>query len=195
MKFKGLVFDLDGTLVDSKLDFDQLRNDLGLSPQEPILEAVQEWPLEKQRWAHQIIDNHELAGAQCSVIYPGVAELLQTLAKKQVPSAVFTRNSRRATEITLDKHNLRFSHVITRNDAPAKPDPTGLLQIAKHFQLVPRDILYVGDYLYDLKAGLAAQIPTALYLSQTPVDFDTNGAHFIFSDYHQLIQFLHHEMA
>ncbi len=192
MKFKGFVFDLDGTLVDSKLDFDRLRLDLGLSEQAPILEAVEAWSPEKQRWAHQIIDEHELAGAAASLVYPGVREFLQSLSDRKIPSAVFTRNSRRATEITLTKHDLQFPHVITRNDAPAKPNPTGLLQIAKHFQLAPAEILYVGDYVYDLKAGLAAQIPTALYLSQSPVDFDTSGAHFIFSDYLELTTYLQH---
>jgi phosphoglycolate phosphatase-like HAD superfamily hydrolase len=39
-RHKGVIFDLDGTLADSRLDFARLRADLGLPPPTPILEAL-----------------------------------------------------------------------------------------------------------------------------------------------------------
>ncbi len=186
MVFKGFIFDLDGTLVDSQLNFKKLREDLGIAPAIPILEETSSWPEDKKLWAHQIIDDHELTGAENSVLYPGVAEFLDLLGQTQIPAGVFTRNSRRSTEITLQKHHLHFQQVITRDDAPPKPDPRGLLKIAQHFQLESSEILYVGDYLYDLKAGLAARIPTALFSPQSEFDFDINGALFTFNNYIEL---------
>lgn len=190
MLFKGFIFDLDGTLVDSKLNFEKLRFELDIKPNAPILEEIQTWSIEKQQWAHSIINAHELSGAEISELYPGVRDFLQLLTVAQIPSAIFTRNSKMATELTLNKHSLIFKEVITRNDAPPKPHPAGLLQIAKNFRLANHEILYVGDYLYDLKAGLAAQMPTALYIPKACADFETAGAHFIFSDFNELYQYV-----
>jgi phosphoglycolate phosphatase-like HAD superfamily hydrolase len=91
------------------------------------------------------------------------------------------------TEMTLLKHGLQFSIVMTRDDAPAKPDPTALHSITKKWGLKNHEVLFVGDYLYDLQAGLAAQVPTALFLSNPP-DFDTKGATFCFSSFTELEQ-------
>ncbi len=186
MIFKGFIFDLDGTLVDSKLNFENIRTDLELPTDAPILEEIARWPSEKKKWAQAILDKHEVAGAEDSVIYPGVAEFLKELKKQNRPHAIFTRNSRIATERTLQKHKMDFSLVITRDDAPAKPSPEGLLQIINSFQIPKQETLYIGDYLYDLQAGRAAQIPTAIYLSTLPLDFDITGAHFTFEDFFQL---------
>jgi len=43
--------------------------------------------------------------------------------------------------------------VLTRECAPAKPDPTALLMIAEQWQIAPTQCLYVGDYIYDQLAA------------------------------------------
>lgn len=185
MGFKAFVFDLDGTLIDSQLNFENLRAELGLEPGSPILEALAEWPPEKQAWAHQIVDQHEMNGVVLSQLYPGVNEFLKLLAERNIPAALFTRNSRKATQAAIERHKFQFAAVITRDDAPPKPNPAGLLQIAQQFGLSPSEILFIGDYLFDLKAGSAAQMPTAIFAS-SPVDFDIEGAHFLFQTFLEL---------
>ncbi len=71
----------------------------------------------------------------------------------------------------------------------AKPDPEGLLKIQSHWNYDIQQILYVGDYKYDLWAGLAAEMPTALYLSNA-ADFDTSGSHFNFKHFDELKTFV-----
>ncbi len=185
MSFKGFIFDLDGTLIDSHLDFHRISEDLGIAYGLPLLEEILKWPEDKRIWAHSILDRHEFNGADGSIPYPGVLDFLSLLAHHKLPSAVFTRNSRKAAEHALKKHAFQFQIVITRDDAPAKPDPTGLLSIAKHMGLSPSEILYVGDYIFDLKAGQAAGMATALFAS-TPFDFPTEGAHFLFQSFEEL---------
>ena len=58
---------------------------------------------------------------------------------------------------------MNFDQVVTRSCAPAKPDPTGLLKIVENWNLSVTDVLYVGDFLFDIEVGKNAGIKTALY--------------------------------
>jgi len=164
MQLRGMIFDLDGTLVDSQLDFPAIRRDLGLPAGHAILEALTEVPEGPAKDVmRRKLREHELRGAACATLFPGVAAMLAYLDERGVPSAVLTRNSRESTNIVLERLELRFSHVLAREDAPPKPDPGGLLHIAREWDLPPACIGFCGDYLFDLQAGRAAGMLTLLY--------------------------------
>ncbi len=67
-----------------------------------------------------------------------------------------------AVDRVLSRCGLSFDPVMAREDAPYKPSPVGLWQICEAWQLAPADVLMVGDYLYDVQAGLGAGTRTAL---------------------------------
>ena len=91
----GVIFDLDGTLVDSRLNFDAMRRDLKFSPEAAILETIAAIGDEaERRRLEDIIHAHEIAGADCAVPFSGAHELLLILAKSNIRVAIFTRNSR-----------------------------------------------------------------------------------------------------
>lgn len=166
---KGVIFDLDGTVVDSRLDFVAIREDLGLRPGEPILEAIEKVTESVERARLQaVLDRHELNGAQGAELMPGVAELLHDLQAQGLRTAVFTRNSKRAALCTIERLRLKFDLVIAREDAPPKPDPAGLEVIRRMWKERPTELVYVGDYAYDLEAGRRAGIPTVLYAPTVP---------------------------
>ncbi|MFN9068390.1 MAG: HAD family hydrolase, partial [Bdellovibrionales bacterium] len=143
------------------------------------------WPHPEKQKAIETIHRFELEGAMNSTLIPGVEEFLIELKSKKIPVALFTRNSREIATITSLQHGLNFDLIITRDEAPPKPKPDGLKKIARYFGVPTTDMLFIGDYLYDLQAGLASQTPTALYLNSTP-DFDTEGCAFTFSSYFYL---------
>lgn len=160
----GIVFDLDGTLLDTGLDFPAMRRDLGLPAGVPILEALAGLApgahFDRQ-WA--IVREHELAGARRAVVYDGVLEFLAALHRRNISQAILTRNSRESATLALAQLDWEFSQVLTREDAPPKPDPSGLLEICRRWQLAPEHVAFCGDYLFDLEAGRRAGMTTILY--------------------------------
>ncbi len=161
---RGVIFDLDGTLVDSRLDFEAIRRDMGLPAGVPILEAVAQTESAAERERLQaILHRHELVGAEQATLFEGVPEFLQWLAANGLRRAVLTRNSRASTGIVLARLGLQFELILTREDAPPKPDPAGLLHISQAWNIPPAELLFCGDYVFDLEAGSRAGMVTALF--------------------------------
>ena len=78
--------------------------------------------------------------------------------------AIVTRNSRRAAEATLARHNLSFPAVVTREDEPHKPHPFPVRHAAGLLGLDAADCVMVGDGEHDVRSGAAAGAAT-LWLS------------------------------
>ncbi len=165
MAVRGVIFDMDGTLVDSMLDFEAMRSDMGLPSGQPILEALANMPAgeEKDR-SLAVLREHELRGASRATLMPGVEAALADLSQRKIQQGIRTRNSREATDMVVAGLELSFSMVLTREDAPVKPDPQGLLDISQEWNLPPGEILFVGDYLFDMQAGRRAGMQSVLYM-------------------------------
>jgi len=169
-RIAGLIFDLDGTLVDSALDFDAMRAEMGLPPKQPILESLDRMSDAEALRCREILARHEWAGAERAVLMPGAAEFLSLLEPLGLHRALLTRNSRAIVERTLTRLGLEFEYIVAREDAPAKPDPTAIEQICATWQLAPPQVAIVGDYRFDLEAGRRAGIRTVLYTAGRPLD-------------------------
>src|SRR4051812_20521573 len=103
---RGVIFDLDGTLADSRLDFVAMRHEMELPPDVPILEALTRLDPQHADRCRAILHRHELAGAERAVLLPGAAELVHGLHSRGIHQAIATRNSRFITEATLAKLGL-----------------------------------------------------------------------------------------
>jgi len=163
MPIRAAIFDLDGTLVDSGLDFDLMRAEMGLARGLPLLEAIAAVEAEIAARCHAILLEHERRGAQRATLYPGVAPFIDELAARGWRRAVFTRNSRDLTLHTLARVGLEFDAVLSRDDAPVKPDPAALLQICEAWRVPPSECVVIGDHRFDIEAGRRAGMHTVLY--------------------------------
>ncbi|HJT35227.1 MAG TPA: HAD family phosphatase [Pirellulales bacterium] len=138
MPIRGLIFDLDGTLVDSGLDFEQMRCEMGLAPGSPLLESLASLSDAEAQRCRQILARHERAGAERAVLMPGVAEFLAEVTARGIRCAVFTRNGREIARLTLDRLALNVETIVAREDAPIKPNPTGTWQSASRGACSPQ---------------------------------------------------------
>lgn len=159
---RGLIFDLDNTLADSRLDFDAMRREMELPPELPILEALVTLPPVQAARCQQILHRHELAGAQRATLLPGVAELFQVLESRGLRRAIATRNSRSVATATLARLGISAEIVLTRDCGPVKPDPWAVLHVCETWNTAPRHTVVVGDYRFDIECGRAAGSRTVL---------------------------------
>lgn len=183
----GVIFDLDGTLVSSELDFSLIKAQIGCPDNEDLLDFIAQLPSPYMREeAMNIVHQHELLDAQHATLLPGVSEAIALLNERSIPMAIVTRNFDKAAALKLKNNPLPISTVLTRSDAPAKPDPSALNAIATLWNISADNLLYVGDYLYDIQAAHNANMRACLYApNETPPYADQ--ADYVLHDFYDLV--------
>jgi HAD superfamily hydrolase (TIGR01549 family) len=162
-KYKAAIFDLDGTLADTRLDFIKMREDLGFPSGVSILEHLETLGPELQESANNIILEHEMKGAIDSTLTKGAFELLSHLKSLNIPMAIQTRNCDEVTFKIIEKLSIPIDLVLTRENSAPKPLPDGVYEIAKEWNISPNQILYVGDSHYDKETSENANTGFALF--------------------------------
>lgn len=164
VNLKAVICDLDGTLVHSVLDFRRMREAIGVPETLGILEYIDQIgdPLARAS-AHAKLHEFEKAGAAEASWIPGVPRFLECLKTLDLPLGIVTRNSRATAQATLDRFGIEVDLLVAREDARPKPSPDGLLRCLKRWSVRPDQTIFIGDYLYDIQAGNAAEVPTVLY--------------------------------
>ena len=161
-----VIFYMDGTLTEERLDFagDSLeRGDWGAGGGRGFWSIFRGWVWMRVTRATTIFaDRHETTAAESCVLHAGVEGMLEELRGGGVRTALLTRNSRACAEVVLRRHGLGFEYVATREQTPHKPHADSILNICRHFGILPEQTLMVGDYLYDVQAAANAGVESAL---------------------------------
>jgi len=186
-ELQAVIFDLDGTLVDSRLDFAAMRRELTAPESLGLLEYVETLASEREKQvAMDVIHRHEMAGAEAATWMPGAEALLHELHGQGLPLAIVTRNSRRAAQLTMQRLAMPAVLLKAREDAAPKPDPEALLMVAAEFRLAPQYCAYVGDFRYDLEAAERAGMLPVLYVGDAPVASEHRDHPWVLRDFSDL---------
>jgi phosphoglycolate phosphatase len=162
-EISGFIFDLDGTLVDSGLDFHAMRSEMSLPENCSILEEISRMDAARANRCRRILERHELDGAKRAIRIPGALDFIRSLDSQGIKRALVTRNSRSMAELTLSHCGLQFDLLITREDGPAKPDPWAVNRICETWKLNPARVALIGDFRFDIEAGNAAGVQTIFF--------------------------------
>jgi len=164
MKKRGVIFDLDGTVVENNYDWQRIREEIGAGETSILsyLESLEEPERSRKR---VILERHEAAQTEVSVLRRGIRDLLGVLLASGVALALVTNNSRKNTDFLLKKFGLDFDCVITRESGLWKPSGAPFREVLNRLGLEPDGCCVIGDTRFDVLAGLDAGIAAIFLLS------------------------------
>lgn len=191
MSIKAVIFDLDGTLTQPYLDFDVIRDEMGLSKDSgPIWEAMEKMSDSRRRKAEILLHLHEQRAVVESRLNPGAKETLESLGRMGIGIGILTRNTKENALAVGEKHGLKFDAVVGREDGPVKPDAFGVLDLCRYFGVEPQETLLVGDYLFDLLCARAAGAVAVLLANHAKADEFVKYADFTIEKLDQILQII-----
>lgn len=179
---KLVIFDLDGTLLNTIADLAQSTNHalhaLGYPTHEAsaypfmvgnginklferALPEGQKTPENMLRVRAEFIPYYNLHNADMSRPYPGIPELLEQLQARRILVAVASNKYQEATTKLIAHYfpGIRFASVLgQREGVPVKPDPAIVHDILQQAPVAPRDVLYVGDSGVDMQTARNAGV-------------------------------------
>jgi HAD superfamily hydrolase (TIGR01509 family) len=191
MAIKAVIFDLDGTITEPFLDFEAIRQEIGLTPEAgTLLEAMDKMTPQERRRAMDIVERHEHRAVEESTLNAGARPMLDKLRASGIKIGILTRNKRSNAIAIARKHDLEFDAIFDREDGPVKPDAFGIFKLCKIFDAAPAESLVVGDYLYDVLAAKAAGAVAVLLKNHPKADDFVKHADFAIAkleEIHQII--------
>lgn len=154
-QFKGLIFDMDGTITVPSINFDRVREELGILSGD-IVEVIASWPEKKAEEAWAIIERYEEEVLSHTKFQDGAREGLLKFKTHGIRLGLLTRNSGKSADAVLERLNVDFDIVLTREFPFIKPHPEPVLHMLREWKLRPPDVLVTGDYIHDIESGKAA---------------------------------------
>lgn len=193
---RGMLFDLDGVLVDSTPAVARVwtiwANKHGFVPDEvvrqahgrPSLTTIRELlPDADHATENSEVERGEIEDVEGVIPLPGALEVLQALPQNRW--AIATSCTRKLAEVRIRAAGLPVpKHLITSNDVQhGKPDPEPYIKAAKILGLAPADCVVVEDAPAGIRAGKAAGARVlALRTTAPDSELTQSGADWIVND-------------
>lgn len=181
---KAVIFDLDGTLLDTIKDlgnsmnyiltkhgFPKRENDHFVRSIGNGLRKFAERCLPQSAVSEELLDvivpelveHYGKHYAEKTVVFDGITELLDFLRDEKISINILSNKRDEFVKELMPIYfaDYNFDCVIGElPDIPRKPDPTSALEIANRCNILPSDILFIGDSIYDIITGKNAGMKT-----------------------------------
>ncbi|MDR3640494.1 MAG: HAD family hydrolase [Humidesulfovibrio sp.] len=213
---RAIIFDLDGTLLDTLADLadsgnatlaaiglpghpqDAYRYFVGLGIEELVRRMLPESRRDPEtiKTASGIIaEEYQRRWKDKTRPYPGILELLEALRQRELPVCVLSNKPQPYTDLTVAEFfpGWPFTNVRgARPEVPNKPHPAGALALAAELGLAPGSIIFVGDSKTDMKTARGAgMLPVGvLWGFRDEAELVANGARHLIGKPAELLDLL-----
>lgn len=215
IKISALLFDLDGTLVDTAPDFiyvlNNLREKYGFQPLDhrvirntvsngarsliKLAFGGDEGQLEFEQYKTELLSDYLNIAGDYATLFDGMREVLLKCNEENLPWGIITNKPRIYTLALLKKLNLIDSYqiLLCADDVQKpKPDPESMFIAANKLNIKIENAVYVGDHPRDIQAGNSANMITVAaeygYFNKND-DINCWSANYIIKKPIELIQF------
>jgi HAD superfamily hydrolase (TIGR01549 family) len=179
--YKYIIFDIDGTLIDTEIAIIcalqkllQSEKNRIYSPEElhfilgiPGKEALKELQIDNPDVAISKWNEYLTEYVSCIQLFPDIERVIKQLHEARIRTGIVTSKTR--TEYTTDfipfGLNQYFQFVVCADDTVHhKPQPEPLIKSLKMASAKPKEAIYIGDTIYDSQCAAAAGVDFALAL-------------------------------
>ncbi|MBF0100692.1 MAG: HAD family hydrolase [Desulfobacterales bacterium] len=220
-KYKAIIFDLDGTLIDTLSDLANAANRVLTSygfmihPRDAyryfvgcgvhhlmttVLPKDQQNNLELiQRCVDRFLIDYGNNWNVHTKPYTGITDILTELKSLGIKLCVFSNKPHELTQKNVSAFFPEsFFEVVLgqRSEIPAKPDPAGVLYISKYLNIPITDILFIGDSSVDMKTAVAANMNSVgvLWGFRDEAELRESGAKFIIKHPQEIIELIYRSL-
>lgn len=180
MNFSAIIFDLDGTLLNTADDIADSVNLVlkreGFPPHsvddykryvgdgvstlvERVLPKTQCDAARIARVTELVMAEYDRHGTPKTLPYDGIVELLERLDQLSIRKAIFSNKPQGLVELAVEKYFAKFSFEIVCGAGekfPKKPDPAGAIDIASEMDLPANEFIFLGDSGIDMMTAIGA---------------------------------------
>ena len=179
-----IIMDMDGTIFTSNVDWSSVKKKLNVH-NSSILEKIYSGGVVDKDGLNYLEAIEEKNTLEAKTI-DGSLEFINEIRERGINISLVTNNSRKNTNYLIDKFNISFDMIITRDEKMWKPSPSAFKFLMKKFEVEPENTISIGDSDLDITASVRSSISDIFIIKDSNITGNYSENINYFKDFHEL---------
>ncbi|MCK5221107.1 MAG: HAD-IA family hydrolase [Candidatus Aminicenantes bacterium] len=179
-----IIMDMDGTIFTSNVDWSSVKKKLNVH-NSSILEKIYSGGVVDKDGLNYLEAIEEKNTLEAKTI-DGSLEFINEIRERGINISLVTNNSRKNTSYLIDKFNISFDMIITRDEKMWKPSPSAFKFLMKKFEVEPENTISIGDSDLDITASVRSSISDIFIIKDSNITGNYSENINYFKDFHEL---------
>ena len=179
-----IIMDMDGTIFTSNVDWSSVKKKLNVH-NSSILEKIYSGGVVDKDGLNYLEAIEEKNTLEAKTI-DGSLEFINEIRERGINISLVTNNSRKNMNYLIDKFNISFDMIITRDEKMWKPSPSAFKCLMKKFEVEPENTISIGDSDLDITASVRSSISDIFIIKDSNITGNYSENINYFKDFHEL---------